>query len=170
MLRTLLFLAITSIAVAAQEPRAVAEEVLVAWRTADAERIDAVAHPELKKRIRHSRLLEFYLEDKAQGLERRARVEKSEKDALRVFCEALRTIRPQDDRFDHRDRFIETQRKGDLAIVVFESRFGGRQSDPATWTSIQTEIVLKQLGEEWRFLWSASVSIHVDLEWDPRRG
>jgi len=92
----------------------------------------------------------------------------SDADVTALFCEALQDIVP--DHFnglDHFDKFVETKYKGDLAIVVFDSGWKGKNGDFEGNVFRNDEIVLKKSGDEWRFLWSPAVLIHVDLSWNP---
>ena len=138
---------------------------MAAWRVGDAKRLGAIAHPELMRRCRTARIVEFYVEGKDD--KKKALAAGSDANALALFCEALRAIVPRDERFDHFDRFVEVRRKNDLVIVVFESGVK-RKSDQKIIQSSSTEVVLKQVGNEWRFLWSIAAQIHIDLDWDPR--
>jgi hypothetical protein len=165
MIRALIFLALTSVAMAVQEPRFVAEEALAAWHAADAKRLDAIAHPEFKKRCRDGRLTNFYVEDKES--KKQKLISGSDSDVIALFCEALRAIIPRDDRIEYFDRYVETVRKGDLAIVVFDSGWK-RKSDPSVTRSSKAEIVLQKSGDDWLFLWSIAAQVHIDLGWDPR--
>ncbi|MEO5958153.1 MAG: hypothetical protein ABIR80_03480 [Opitutaceae bacterium] len=138
---------------------------MAAWRACDAKRLDAVAHPELKKRCRDARIVQFYVEDKEE--KKRALKSGSDADALALLCEALRAIVPRDDRVEHFDRFIGTVKKSDLAIVVFESGWRAK-SNPTSGQSSKIEVVLKKVGDDWRFLWSPAAQLHIDLTWDPK--
>ena len=158
-------LLIVSPAIAAQEPRGVAEEALAAWRAGNAKRLDAVAHPELKKRCRDARIVQFYVEGKEE--KKKALESGSDDDAVALLCEALRAIVPHDDRVEYFDRFVETVRRGDLAIVVFESGWRSK-SNLSSAQSSKIEVVLKKVGEDWRFLWSPAAQLHIDLTWDPK--
>ena len=74
------------------------------------------------------------------------------------MCEALAAIVPsRDGRFVYEDRYV----------VTFDSSVtsSGRS---AKAPSSPTPFVLKKKDGKWLFLWSPSVSIHVDLAWDPR--
>jgi hypothetical protein len=161
----IIFILAASFAVAAQEPRAVAEEALAAWRVGDATRLNAVAHPELKKRCRDARIVLFYVEDKEE--KKKALESGSDADAVGLLCEALRAIVPRDSRVEYFDRFIETTQRGDLAIVVFESGWKSK-SNPSSTHSSNSEVVLKKVGDDWRFLWSPAAQVHIDLTWDPK--
>lgn len=161
---TILFLT-TSVILAAQEPRAVAEEALAAWRAGDAKRLDTVAHPELKKRIRDARLVAFYVEGKDE--KKKLLESGSDADVVALFCEALRAIVPRDARVEYFDRFTETVRRGNLQIVVFESGWRAK-SNPSTEHSSKIEVVLKKVGADWLFLWSPAAQLHVDLSWNPK--
>lgn len=165
MIRALLLLVIASVSVAAQEPRAVAEEALAAWRAGDAKRLDAIAHPEFKKRCREARVMYSYLEEKPE--KKKVLASASDAEIMALFCEALRAIVPQDDRVEHFDRFVQAVPKGELMIVTFESGWRLKR-DPSQMRSTRQEIVLKKAGNDWRFLWSPAALIHVDLTWDPR--
>jgi len=162
---SILFILSACVAFAAQEPRAVAEEAMTAWRSGDAKRLNAVAHPELKKRCREARIVQFHLEDK---VEKKKMLESgSDDDALALLCEALGAIVPRDVRVEYFDRFIETVRRGDLAIVTFESGWRAKNNS-AHGRSSKIEVVLKRVGDDWRFLWSPAAQLHIDLTWDPR--
>ncbi len=166
MIRILVIFVLTlSTALAAQEPRAVAEEALAAWRETDAKRLDAIAHPELKKRSRDARIVQFYVEGKEEKKKLLASGSDSEVTAL--LCEALHAIVPGKDKVEHTDRYVEVVRKGDLAIVIFDSvsrPIGSRSAG----IPMKTEVILKKVGEDWRFLWSPAVQLHIDLNWDPK--
>jgi len=166
MLRSaIVFVLTTSTVVAALEPRGVAEEALAAWHAGDAQRLEAVAHPELMKRCRDARILRFDVEGKKE--KEKILVSGSEAEVMSLLCEALRAIVPGKERVEHTDRYLETDWKEGLAIVVFDS-----VSKPAGSSSagvpMRTEVVLKKVGEDWRFLWSPAVQLHVDLTWNPK--
>jgi len=157
----------SSVALAAQEPRSVAEAALAAWDTHDARGLSAVAHPELVRRIRDGRLIQFYVANRPS----KASVASSGSDAdvVALFCEALQAIvPPRDSQLEYFDRYVETNYKGDLAIVVFDSGWK-RRSDGITGHESRKEIVLKKSGGDWKFLWSPAALIHVDLDWDPTK-
>jgi hypothetical protein len=160
------FLVSASTVFAAQEPRSIAEDAMAAWRAGDAKHLGAIAHPELMRRCRTARIVEFYVDGKDD--KKKALAAGSDADALALLCEALRSIVPRDERFEHIDRFVEVRRKNDLAIVVFESGVR-RKSDQKIIQSSSNEVVLKQVGDEWRFLWSITAQLHIDLDWDPRK-
>jgi hypothetical protein len=161
-----IFLLTLSMAFAAQEPRAVAEEALGAWRATDAKRLDAIAHPELKKRCRAARIVQFYVEGKEKEKKRLA--SGSDAEVIALLCAALQAIVPGKDKVEHTDRYLEIVRKGDLAIVVFDSLSKPTGSRSAG-IPMKTEVVLKRVGDDWRFLWSPAVRLHVDLDWDPKK-
>lgn len=162
----IIFLLTMSMALSAQEPRAVAEEALAAWRATDAKRLDAVAHPELKKRCRTARIVQFYIEGKDE--KKKILASGSDAEVIALLCEALHAIVPGKDKVEHTDRYLEIVRKGDLAIVVFDS-VSKPTGNRSAGIPMKTEIVLKKVGEDWRFLWSPSVQLHVDLKWDPKK-
>jgi hypothetical protein len=164
MIRILVFIVMITTAVTATEPREVAEEAIAAWAARDAKRLDAVAHPELKKRCRTARLTQFYIESKA---EKKKIIESgSDADAFGVFCEALKEISPRDDRLEYSAYYIESSMRDGLAIFIFD--LGWKAKDGSTRdSSSKTEIVLKKNGDDWRFLWSRAIQIHVDLMWNP---
>lgn len=165
MIRVCFFLLLSlAVAHAADDPRRVAEEALAAWHAADGKRLDAVAHPELKRRCRDARILRFYAEGKED--QQRILTSGSDTEVIALLCDALRAIVPGPEKVEHTDQFLSTARKGDLMIVTFESiskPAGSRSSG----TSMKTHVVLKRNGDEWRFLWSPAVQLHVDLTWDP---
>jgi hypothetical protein len=160
------FLWLTAPVIAVQNPRTVAESALEAWHAHDSKRLLAVAHPELLKRLRDSTLVRFYVtrhEDKRSVV-----VSGSDAEVAALFCEALQVIVPaQFNGLDHLDRYVETRYKGDLAIVIFDSGWRGKSGDFEGIVSRNVRIVLKKSGDEWKFLWSPAVSIHVDLDWKP---
>lgn len=137
-----------------------------AWVSHDAKKLYPLSHPDLILRMRSARLIQFYLE---RHPEKRA-VPKSGSDAdvVALMCEALAAIvPPRDGRFVYEDRYVATKETGDLAIVTFESSVTPAGS-AAKARSSPTEFALKREEGKWLFLWSPSVSIHVDLAWDPR--
>ncbi len=166
MIRTLALFLFVSAALIAQEPRTIAEEALAAWRAGDAKRLDAIAHPELKKRLREARIVLFYVEDKPA---KKKTVESgSDSEVVAIFCEAHRAIVPRDARVEYFDRFAEARKSGDLAIVFFNSGWRSKEN-PSSVQSSQIEVILKKADGEWRFLWSPAAQLHVDLTWDPRK-
>jgi len=164
-LRTFLFVAVASSALASQ-PRDVAEAAMRAWVSHDAQALYPLSHPELISRMRSARLIQFYLERHPQKSE----VPNSGSDAevVALMCEALAAIvPPRDGRFVYEDRYVDTKEAGDLAVVTFESSVTSAGSTTKAQSS-PTEFALKKKDGKWHFLWSPSVSIHVDLTWDPR--
>jgi hypothetical protein len=160
------FLLASSIAIAAQEPRTVAERALVAWSAHDARSLSTLAHPELIRRIRDARLINFYVAGKPD--KKGILVSGSDAEVLALFCEALQAIvPPRDARVEYFDHYIETKAEGDRATVIFDSGWK-RRSDGAVGDEFKQEVILKKSGDEWKFLWSPAVSIHVDLTWDPK--
>jgi hypothetical protein len=159
------FLLITGFVIAAQEPRAVAEEALGAWRAGDAKRLEVLAHPELKKRFRDARIVRFYVEGKVAKT--KILESGSDADVVALFCEALRSIVPRDARVEYFDRFLEARQHGDLAIVSFDSGWHSK-SEPSTVQASKIEVILKKVDDEWRFLWSPAAQLHIDLTWDPK--
>jgi hypothetical protein len=164
MIRAFCFLLIASVAFA-QAPRSVAEEALAAWRAGDAKRLDAVAHPEFKKRCRDARIVLFDVDRKEE--KKKVLESGSDTEVVTLFCEALRAIIPRDDRVEYFDRHLETIRKQDVAVVTFDSGWK-QKSDPSVSRSSRVEVVLKKVGDDWRFLWSPAAQLHIDLMWDPR--
>ena len=154
-----------SVPVAAQEPRTVAEAALSAWTSHDAQRFLPLAHPELLQRLRHARLLQFYIAGKK---DKQAVVASgSDADVVSLFCEALQSIvPPQDSRLEYFDQYLDTKIRGDSAVVEFDSGWR-RKSDGTIGLEVKKQVVLRKFDGEWRFLWSPAVGIHVDLEWNP---
>jgi hypothetical protein len=160
-----LFLALNARA-ACDEPRAVAEAALTAWQKNDAVALDGLMHPELKKRLRTSNLLQFYFEMKKED----ASQLKSATDAkvVELFCDALRVIvPPRDSRFEYIENYVATETHGKYAVVVFHSGMKSK-TNPSPAPLSRMEVILKKSGDHWLFLWSPAVSIHVDLAWDPK--
>jgi hypothetical protein len=150
--------------VAAGDPRAVAERAIGAWRDGNANILDAISHPELKARFRHARIVEFYVEDKP---EKRKRLESgTDAEVVALVCEALRAIVPGRDKVAHVDVFVKSEIKGEYAVVSFDSTSSPKGGTPSHQTST-TEVLLKKDGSDWKFLWSAAVQLHVDLQWKP---
>ncbi len=86
-------LALTVVTAAADEPRAVAEAALVAMRDSDAVVLNRIAYPELKKRLRGSRLLTFYRGQKNDD----TNLDQVPDDkVVQLFCEAHKQIAPRD--------------------------------------------------------------------------
>lgn len=137
-----------------------------AWVSHDAKALYPLSHPELISRMRGARIIQFYLEHHPE----KNAVPKSGSDAevLALMCEALAAIvPPRDGRFVYEDRYVDTKDAGDLAVVNFESSVTSAGSSSKPRIS-PTQFVLKKQDGKWLFLWSPSVSIHVDLAWDPR--
>jgi hypothetical protein len=166
MIRTAIFFClVTCAAVAAQAPRAVAEAAIAAWTARDAKSLDALAHPELKKRCREARIIEFYLGKKPE--KKQVLVSGSDAEVIELLCEALRAIvPPRDTHLEYFDRYLDTANMGDLAIVRFDSGWK-RKTDGVIGIEDKMEIILKKSGGEWKFLWSPSTQLHIDLSWDP---
>lgn len=116
--------------------------------------------------MRSARIIQFYLESRPE----KSAIPKSGSGAevVSLMCEALAAIvPPRDGRFVYEDRYVGTKEVGDLAVVTFESSVTSAGSSSKAQGS-PTEFVLKQKDGKWLFLWSPAVSIHVDLDWDPR--
>lgn len=164
-LRTFLLI-VTASSALASEPKEVAESAMRAWVSHDAKMLYSLSHPELISRMRSARLIQFYLERHPEKIS----VPKSGSDAdvVALMCEAMAAIvPPRDGRFVYEDRYVHTKEAGDLAVVTFESSVTGAGSSTKSRSS-PTEFALKKKDGKWLFLWSPSVSIHVDLDWDPR--
>ncbi len=149
----------------AKEPRAVADAAMVAWVDANAEQLKVLAHPELKRRLKTAQIVSFYLEDKP---DKKKALENAPDDAwVSILCEGLVAIVPRRDAlFEYSDVYQSTEIKNDFAIVTYLSGLRPITSKrPIQYTP--QRIILKKHNEEWRFLWSRSVSIHVDLDWEP---
>ncbi len=137
-----------------------------AWVSHDAKALLPLSHPELISRMRSARIIQSYLED--HPAKRTVLKSGSDKEVVTLMCEALETIvPPRDGRFVYEDRYVGTTEVGDLALVTFESsvKSAGSSSRPLV---NQDTFVLKRKDGQWLFLWSIAVSIHVDLDWDPR--
>ena len=137
-----------------------------AWETHDAKTLYPLSHPELILRMRSARIIQFYLESHPEKMA----IPKSGSDAevVSLMCEALAAIvPPRDGRFVYEDRYVGTKEIGDLAVVTFESSVTSAGSSSKA-RGFPTGFVLKQKDGKWLFLWSTAVSIHVDLDWDPR--
>jgi hypothetical protein len=151
---------------APEEPRAVAQSAIKAFQDGDAPTLGKVAHPELKRRLRTARLLKFYLEMKKIDTGFLSTAPESK--VVELFCEAHRAIvPPRDSRLDYFDYYMSTVVHGDFAIVTFDSGWKTRAEHPVE-NHLQNEVILEKDGGDWKFLWSPGVSLHVDLEWDPR--
>jgi hypothetical protein len=164
-LRTFLVLAIAS-PTFATEPREVAEAAMRAWVSHDAKALYPLSHPELILRARDARVIQSYLPRHPE----KSVIPKSGSDAevVSLLCEALAAIvPPRDGRFVYEDRYVDTKETGEVAVVTFESSVTSAGSVTKARGS-PTEFVLKKKEGKWFFLWSPSVSIHVDLTWDPR--
>ncbi len=159
----LVFLAAASSALASGEPRTVAEAALAAFSARDAKALAAVAHPELKRRLRQARILQFYAAKLAAR--REVLASGSDEDVIALFCEAVRAMAPTPQ--PSVERYIKTIFGNGLAIVVFEKGWK-RQSDGTVFQTMEDDVVLRKEGEDWRFLWSPALQLHVDLNWDPR--
>jgi hypothetical protein len=145
------------------DPRKVAEAALTAWRDSEPAVLSRLAHQELKQKLRTARLLTFHLERQAFSPDVRALPENR---VVELFCDAHRTIVPRDSRVEYFDTYIATEVRGEYAMVVFDS--GWRFKNSGQSHQMRNEIVLKKSGDEWLFLWSPAVNLHVDLDWDPR--
>ena len=148
---------------ATDEPRLIAEAVLQAWRDSDAAALNRLSHPDLKKKLRTSRLLVFHLDQKNESSDVSAL---SDDKVVQLFCEAHKAVAPRDGRVEYFDEYLSTENRGGFAVVVFDS--GWRSKTSAQTQRMRNEIVLKRAGDRWLFLWSSAMSVHVDLEWDAR--
>lgn len=156
-------LAVTVVSAAAEEPRVIAEAALLAMRDSDAVVLNRIAHPELKKRLRGSRLLTFY---RGQKNDDTSLDHVSDDKVVQLFCEAHKEIAPRDSRVEYFDDYVSTKEQGNYAVVSFDS--GWRSKTSAQTQRTRSDVVLKKSGEKWLFLWSPAMNIHVDLEWDAR--
>lgn len=148
----------------ASEPRQVAEAAAAAWFEKDAERLHALAHPELIQRARTARICEFHFRDQPEKLKRLRTG--SEAEVVSLLCEALRAIVPDNKPLIRVRDYEKTELREGLAVVTFQT--GWKSPSAGTKAFLTPEqIVLKKSGDEWKFLWSAAASIHIDLEWNP---
>jgi hypothetical protein len=170
----------------AQYPEMTASAALAAWARADGAALEALAHPELKRRCRDARIIREYLaryhppQSKLLALAERKPpadepdplpiLEYSAPDAatFKLLGQALAKLAPRNRKLAYYDRWTDTFVAGDLAILTYVS--GWRDPvDPIDRGSWPTEVILKKSGGAWRFLWSNAVQDHVDPRWDPRR-
>jgi len=148
------------------EERAIAMTGLMAlraFREGDADSLIRLAHPELKTRLRTATLLTFFLNQNRKNVDVS---HLSDDEVVRLFCEAHRAIVPHNGGV-YFDDYVGKMISGQYAILAFNSGWLSTPSSQAYGS--KTEVVLKNNGGAWLFLWSAGVSIHVDLNWDPRR-
>jgi hypothetical protein len=163
--KILLMMLCTGTALAADGPRTVAEAALSAWASADGRKLETIVHPELMKRFREARIINFYVGNNEN--KKKTVASGSDAEVIAVLCEAIRAIiPPRSNQLEYFDRYVDTKLKNDLAIVSFESGYK-RKSDGQIGLINKNEVVLKKDGANWKFLWSISIQIHVDLEWNP---
>jgi hypothetical protein len=158
----LVFLVVASIAKASVDPRSVAEGALDALNSGDAKKLGAFAHPDLIAHLRRASIYRFWKGD--NEARDKTLATGSDVQVIELYFEAVEAVLPN--RFHHTDKFIETKLKGDLADVVFQSRFLSPK-DGAVHDTRTSDIVLKKVGDDWRFLWSVEIGIHTDVNWTP---
>lgn len=148
----------------AAEPRAVAEAAVAAWQTKDANRLLALAHPELIERARTARIILFHLESDPAAAARLKTASASE--VIAQLCAALRKIVPDNKPLVFVARYVGTEFRDDLAIVTIAVGWQHPEGKPAIRPA-PTEFVPKKAGDDWKFLWSRAVNLHFDFDWDP---
>jgi len=163
-LRSLVLISVIASPAIATEPRQVAEAAATAWSEKDAPRLQAVAHPELIRRARAARICESYFREQPEKLTRLRTG--SAADVIALLCEAMRAIVPDNKPLIRVRDYEKTELRGDLAVVTFQT--GWKRPTGGSKPFLTAErIVLQKSGDDWKFLWSDSANLHIDLDWNP---
>lgn len=153
-------------ALAAPDPRTVAEQGLAAWNARDSAALAAVAHPELIRRMRTAQATRDFVQ---LHPDRRAiPATGSPQEVVALFCDALREFAPHPrGATDPANHFLGIARKRDGGAVLTFDRVKKHGEDFNREDLAVVVVVLEQEGEAWKFLWLPSAQVHIDLTWDP---